>query len=46
MGDEEISDDRVAIAGRVYTKRIMGKNLTFLDIHSQSEKIQVIASTK
>ena len=43
---EEISDDTVSIAGRVYPKRTMGKSLRFFDIKSETYKIQVMANLK
>lgn len=43
---EEISDDTVSIAGRVYSKRTMGKSLRFFDIKSETYKIQVMANLK
>jgi lysyl-tRNA synthetase class 2 len=40
----ENSDKVVSIAGRVYSKRAMGKNLRFFDIKSETLKIQVMAN--
>lgn len=43
---EEVSNDKLTIAGRVYSKRAMGKSLRFFDLRSESQKIQVMATAK
>jgi lysyl-tRNA synthetase, class II len=40
------SEDTVSIAGRVFSKRAMGKNLRFFDIKSEALKIQVMANAQ
>ena len=46
LKNEEVSNDVVQIAGRVYSKRLMGKSLRFFDLRSEIKKIQVMASAK
>lgn len=46
LKNEEVSNDKVSIAGRVYSRREMGKNLRFFDVRSESQKIQVMATAK
>ena len=46
IGNEQVSDDKVSIAGRVYSKRSMGKNLRFFDLRGEEEKVQVMATAK
>lgn len=41
---EQVSDDVVTIAGRVYSKRAMGQKLRFLDLRGESQKVQVMAT--
>jgi lysyl-tRNA synthetase, class II len=43
---EQVSDDKVTIAGRVYSKRAMGRALRFFDLRSESQKIQIMATAK
>lgn len=43
---EQVSDDKVSIAGRVYSKRAMGKALRFFDLRSESQKVQVMATAR
>ena len=46
LKNEEISNDSVQIAGRVYSKRLMGKSLRFFDLRSEIQKIQVMATAR
>lgn len=46
LKNEETSNDVVQIAGRVYSKRLMGKNLRFFDLRSEIQKIQVMATAR
>lgn len=43
---EEVSNDKLTLAGRVYSKRAMGKSLRFFDLRSESQKVQVMATAK
>lgn len=40
------SEDSVSIAGRVFSRRSMGKNLVFFDVKSEALKIQVMANAQ
>ncbi|CAF1078809.1 unnamed protein product [Rotaria sp. Silwood1] len=46
LKNEEINNDIVSIAGRVYSKRSFGTKLYFYDLHSNSVKIQIMANVK
>ncbi|CAF3606678.1 unnamed protein product [Rotaria sp. Silwood1] len=46
LKNEEINNDIVSIAGRVYSKRSFGTKLYFYDLHSDSVKIQIMANVK
>ncbi len=46
IGNEAVSEDRVSVAGRVYSKRAMGQKLRFIDLRGEEEKIQVMATAK
>ncbi len=46
LTNEQVSDDVVTIAGRVYSKRLMGKNLRFFDLRSEGHKVQVMATAR
>ncbi len=46
ISNGQASNDKVNIAGRVYSKRTMGKGLKFFDIHSNNQRIQVMATAK
>jgi lysyl-tRNA synthetase class 2 len=43
---EQVSDDTVSIAGRVYSKRAMGQKLRFYDLRSELQKVQVMGTAK
>lgn len=44
LTNEQVHDDKVSLAGRVYSKRAMGQKLRFYDLRSESQKIQVMAN--
>ena len=44
LKNEEINEDVVSVAGRVYSKRSSGTKLYFYDLHSDSVKIQIMAN--
>ncbi len=46
LATEQVSDDVVSVAGRVYSRRAMGQKLRFYDLRSESQKIQVMANAK
>jgi len=46
LTNEQVSDDVLNVAGRVYSKRAMGQKLRFFDLRSESQKIQVMATAK
>lgn len=46
LANEQVSDDMLSIAGRVYSKRAMGQKLRFFDLRGESEKVQVMATAK
>ncbi|UJR15161.1 hypothetical protein I4U23_002124 [Adineta vaga] len=46
LQNEEVHEDIVSVAGRVYSKRSSGTKLYFYDLHSDSVKIQVMANLK
>ncbi|CAF1337154.1 unnamed protein product [Adineta steineri] len=46
LQNEEVSEDIVSVAGRVYSKRASGTKLYFYDVYSDSVKIQVMANLK
>ncbi|CAF1217469.1 unnamed protein product [Rotaria sordida] len=46
LKNEEINNDIVSIAGRVYSKRSFGTKLYFYDLHNDSVKIQIMANIK
>lgn len=46
LTNEQVSDDVLSVAGRVYSKRAMGQKLRFFDLRSESQKIQVMATAK
>lgn len=46
LANEQVSDDVLNIAGRVYSKRAMGQKLRFFDLRGESQKVQVMATAK
>ncbi len=46
LANEQVSDDTVNLAGRVYSRRAMGQKLRFYDLRSESQKVQVMANAK
>ena len=46
LANSEVSNDKVSIAGRVYSKRAMGQKLRFYDVMSRGNKIQIMANSK
>lgn len=45
LTNEQVSDDVVTVAGRVYSKRAMGQKLRFFDLRGESQKIQIMANS-
>lgn len=45
LTNEQVSDDVVQIAGRVYSKRAMGQKLRFFDLRGESQKVQIMANS-
>lgn len=45
LTNEQVSDDVVNIAGRVYSKRAMGQKLRFFDLRGESQKVQIMANS-
>lgn len=43
--NEQVSDDTVTVAGRIYSKRAMGQKLRFFDLRGESQKIQIMANS-
>jgi len=46
LQNEEIHNDVVSVAGRVYSTRSSGSKLYFYDLHSDATKIQIMANMK
>ncbi|CAF0753763.1 unnamed protein product [Adineta ricciae] len=46
LQNEEVHEDIVSVAGRIYSKRSSGTKLYFYDLHSDSAKIQIMANLK
>jgi lysyl-tRNA synthetase, class II len=46
LQNEQVSEDKVRVAGRVFSRREMGAKLRFYDLHSESLKIQVMGNSK
>ncbi|RNA14433.1 lysine--tRNA ligase isoform X1 [Brachionus plicatilis] len=44
LANEQVSDDVVKIAGRVYSKRAMGQKLRFYDLRGESQKVQIMSN--
>lgn len=44
LKNEEVNEDRVSLAGRIYSKRSMGQKLRFYDLRGESQKIQIMAN--
>ncbi|CAF0707129.1 unnamed protein product [Brachionus calyciflorus] len=44
LTNEQVHDDVVRVAGRVYSKRAMGQKLRFYDLRAESQKIQIMAN--
>ncbi len=44
LQNEQVNEDVVSIAGRCYSKRAMGQKLRFIDLRSESQKVQVMAN--
>lgn len=45
LTNEQVSDDVVSLAGRVYSKRAMGQKLRFFDLRGESQKVQIMANS-
>jgi len=45
LQNEQVSDDVVTMAGRIYSKRAMGQKLRFFDLRGESHKIQIMANS-
>jgi len=45
LGNEQVSDDTVTVAGRIYSKRAMGQKLRFFDLRGESQKVQIMANS-
>ena len=45
LQNEQVSDDVVTVAGRIYSKRAMGQKLRFFDLRGESAKIQIMANS-
>jgi lysyl-tRNA synthetase class 2 len=44
LTNEQVNEDTISVAGRVYSKRAMGQKLRFYDLRGESQKIQVMAN--
>lgn len=44
LSNEQVSDDQVSVAGRIYSKRAMGQKLRFYDLRGESQKVQIMAN--
>jgi lysyl-tRNA synthetase class 2 len=44
LTNEQVDEEIVSVAGRVYSKRAMGQKLRFYDLRGESQKIQVMAN--
>ena len=44
LTNEQVHDDRVSVAGRIYSKRAMGQKLRFYDLRGESQKIQIMSN--
>lgn len=45
LKNEEVSEDMLNIAGRIYSRRAMGQKLRFFDLRGESQKIQIMANS-
>ncbi|CAD6184984.1 unnamed protein product [Caenorhabditis auriculariae] len=43
---EQVHDDVVSIAGRIFSKRESGSKLVFYDVHSENTRLQVMANAR
>ncbi|CAF4058001.1 unnamed protein product, partial [Rotaria magnacalcarata] len=46
LKNDEINNDIVSVAGRIYSKRAAGHKLYFYDLHSDSVKIQIMSNLR
>ena len=45
LKNEEVSEDVLNMAGRIYSRRAMGAKLRFFDLRGESQKIQIMANS-